>query len=99
MQDHRDYCIFQCNRCECYRGDPEPRPKDFALKYRIGWCNASEEEIPVIEDPQLTLVSNVIPCVDRKKGKVRRKEPSRGRKKEKKNENKNSYQGRTLEGI
>ena len=70
-----DYCIFQCNRCEYYRGDPEPRPKDFALKYRIGWCNASGKEVPVIEDPQLTLVSDVIPCPDRKRGKVRRKEP------------------------
>ncbi len=74
-QKNRDYCIFQCNRCECYRGDPEERPKDFALKYRIGWCNANGVEVPVIEDPQYTLISDVIPCLDRKKGRVRRIKP------------------------
>jgi len=73
-QSHRPYCIFQCNRCEHYRGDPEERPKDFALKYRVGWCNASGKEVPVMEDPRYTLVNPVIPCVDWKRGKVRRKE-------------------------
>ena len=71
------YRIYECNRCLFYRLDPHEKPKDFALKWQIGWCKASGKEIPVMSDPQYDLFPAAPRCGKWEKGKPRKKKPTK----------------------
>ena len=57
--------------------DPQPRPKDFSLKWQIGWCKASKKEVPLMEDPQFSLFKAPESCEDFELGKPRKKRPTK----------------------
>lgn len=79
MNEHlyRIYRIYRCNRCLFYRIDPHERPKDWSLKWQIGWCKESGKEVPVMDDPQYDLKISAPWCTDYVRGKPRKKKPSK----------------------
>lgn len=59
----RIYCIYYCNRCKFFNLDPQERPADWSLKWKMGHCKANGKRV-VMNDPQYDLTPSAPHCDD-----------------------------------